>query len=433
MGGAVATFVVLGAEVAEILRVDGGPARAAAREGADPVPQRRLAREAGARDAARVHARAPTTTAWTSTSRRRRSTPPRGGSASAAWWRSRCRSRSTSSRAATAAATSSSRSRASPTPIGGPLIGTTLWSGPAFRDVLADAQPLPRGPLRAPALAGRLRRGRRPRHDRVRPAHRAGLRWNGQPLPAEHGFPLRVYVPDLYGMKQPKWIDRDRAGAGLHPRLLGEARLGRTGATAHHLGDRHRRHRATCSRRGGKTFVPVGGIADAGARGISKVEVQVDGGPWEAAELRPPLLRPHLGDLALRLALARGRARLRRARLRWPGPPSDDGQTRRSLLARPASTPSRRPSCRAERRTLPCAILGAMSSETPPPAERGDFIREIVAADLREGRHQTVVTRFPPSRTATCTSATRSRSVSTSASPRSSAAATTCASTTRTP
>ena len=30
------------------------------------------------------------------------------------------------------------------------------------------------------------------------------------------------------------------------------------------------------------------------------------------------------------------------------------------------------------------------------PAERGDFIREIVAADVREGRHDTIVTRFPP-------------------------------------
>ncbi|MGD0997444.1 MAG: glutamine--tRNA ligase/YqeY domain fusion protein [Thermoleophilia bacterium] len=37
-----------------------------------------------------------------------------------------------------------------------------------------------------------------------------------------------------------------------------------------------------------------------------------------------------------------------------------------------------------------------MSSQTPSPPERGDFIREIVAADLREGRVQTVVTRFPP-------------------------------------
>ena len=45
---------------------------------------------------------------------------------------------------------------------------------------------------------------------------------------------------------------------------------------------------------------------------------------------------------------------------------------------------------------MPCAILGAVSTETPSSPERGDFIREIVAADLREGRHQTIVTRFPP-------------------------------------
>jgi glutaminyl-tRNA synthetase len=37
-----------------------------------------------------------------------------------------------------------------------------------------------------------------------------------------------------------------------------------------------------------------------------------------------------------------------------------------------------------------------MSTETPTPPERSDFIRDIVAADLREGRHRTVVTRFPP-------------------------------------
>ncbi|HEX5642404.1 MAG TPA: glutamine--tRNA ligase/YqeY domain fusion protein, partial [Thermoleophilia bacterium] len=37
-----------------------------------------------------------------------------------------------------------------------------------------------------------------------------------------------------------------------------------------------------------------------------------------------------------------------------------------------------------------------MSTPAPNPPERGDFIREIVAADLREGRRDTVVTRFPP-------------------------------------
>jgi glutaminyl-tRNA synthetase len=34
--------------------------------------------------------------------------------------------------------------------------------------------------------------------------------------------------------------------------------------------------------------------------------------------------------------------------------------------------------------------------ERPATPQRSDFIREIVAADLREGRHKTIVTRFPP-------------------------------------
>jgi hypothetical protein len=39
----------------------------------------------------------------------------------------------------------------------------------------------------------------------------------------------------------------------------------------------------------GERFVPVGGIAFSGAKGISKVEVRVDGGPWQEAQLRSPL------------------------------------------------------------------------------------------------------------------------------------------------
>jgi glutaminyl-tRNA synthetase len=37
-----------------------------------------------------------------------------------------------------------------------------------------------------------------------------------------------------------------------------------------------------------------------------------------------------------------------------------------------------------------------VSTETAPTVERTDFIREIVAADLRDGRHTAIVTRFPP-------------------------------------
>src|SRR6201986_2005540 len=38
----------------------------------------------------------------------------------------------------------------------------------------------------------------------------------------------------------------------------------------------------------------------------------------------------------------------------------------------------------------------SVSASTPASPERRDFIREIVAADVREGRASEVVTRFPP-------------------------------------
>jgi hypothetical protein len=39
-------------------------------------------------------------------------------------------------------------------------------------------------------------------------------------------------------------------------------------------------------------MIPIGGIAYAGAKGISKVEVQIDDDSWEEAELRTPPLSP---------------------------------------------------------------------------------------------------------------------------------------------
>jgi DMSO/TMAO reductase YedYZ molybdopterin-dependent catalytic subunit len=31
---------------------------------------------------------------------------------------------------------------------------------------------------------------------------------NGRPLPSKHGYPLRVLLPDRYGMKQPRWLEK---------------------------------------------------------------------------------------------------------------------------------------------------------------------------------------------------------------------------------
>jgi hypothetical protein len=113
--------------------------------------------------------------------------------------------------------------------------------------------------------------------------------WDGVPLPREHGFPLRIYIPDIHGMKQPKWIESIEAIDHWEPGYWVERGWNKV-AEVHAtsvidtvavdmtiIGPDHRK------------LVPIGGIAYAGARGISKVEVQTDGGPWEQAELRTPL------------------------------------------------------------------------------------------------------------------------------------------------
>jgi hypothetical protein len=113
--------------------------------------------------------------------------------------------------------------------------------------------------------------------------------WDGLPLMRKHGFPLRIYIPDLYGMKQPKWIESIEVTDHWEPGFWVErgwnqvAQMQATSVIDTVAADR------TITATDGRKLVPIGGIAHAGARGISKVEVQVDGGPWTEAELRTPM------------------------------------------------------------------------------------------------------------------------------------------------
>jgi hypothetical protein len=108
-------------------------------------------------------------------------------------------------------------------------------------------------------------------------------------LLTEHGFPLRIYIPDRYGMKQPKWIESIEAidhaedGYWVTRGWDREARMKATSVIDAVAVD------MMIGQATPDTRIPVGGIAHAGARGISKVEVQVDGGEWRAAQLRTPL------------------------------------------------------------------------------------------------------------------------------------------------
>jgi hypothetical protein len=110
---------------------------------------------------------------------------------------------------------------------------------------------------------------------------------NGETLPVEHGFPLRIYIPNRYGMKQPKWITRieaiDREGSGywVDRGWSEEARPQIVSVI-----DTVAKDKPT------EAKIPIGGIAWAGDRGIQKVELQVDDGEWVEAALRVPPLSP---------------------------------------------------------------------------------------------------------------------------------------------
>lgn len=108
--------------------------------------------------------------------------------------------------------------------------------------------------------------------------------WDGNPLPTGHGFPLRIWIPDRFGMKQPKWItsievtDEYQLGYWVE-RNWSEDAFVRTTSVIDTV--------AVNSVQG--SGVPIGGIAWSGDRQISQVQVRVNGGDWEDAQLREPL------------------------------------------------------------------------------------------------------------------------------------------------
>jgi hypothetical protein len=89
-------------------------------------------------------------------------------------------------------------------------------------------------------------------------------------------------------MKQPKWItkievtDQYKEGYWVERSWDETARVRTTSVIDTVAVDES-------FREGGQTIIPVGGIAFAGAREISRVEVRVDGGEWQEADLRSPL------------------------------------------------------------------------------------------------------------------------------------------------
>ena len=167
--------------------------------------------------------------------------------------------------------------------VGGDLIGNAYWSGVLIRDLLEEAGPLPD----ADAVKQRSEDGWTCGTPLAaltdgRPAMLA-LAMNGEPLPIEHGFPVRMVVPGLYGyVSATKWlVDLEVTRFDEFDAYWTKRGWSETGPVK------------TQSRidvpRGGASVPPgtlvVGGSAWAQHTGIQRVEFQLDGGPWQEARL----------------------------------------------------------------------------------------------------------------------------------------------------
>jgi hypothetical protein len=167
--------------------------------------------------------------------------------------------------------------------VGGDLIGNARWLGTPIKELLDEADPLPGADQviqrsvdgwTCGSPTATLRDGR----DAL-----LAIGMNGEPLPVDHGFPVRMVVPGLYGyVSACKWITEIELSrfqdfdAYWVPRGWSQLAPIKTESRIDVPRDGADRDPGT---------VVVAGVAWAQHRGISKVEVQVDDGPWAVATL----------------------------------------------------------------------------------------------------------------------------------------------------
>jgi DMSO/TMAO reductase YedYZ molybdopterin-dependent catalytic subunit len=168
--------------------------------------------------------------------------------------------------------------------VGGDLIGNAWWSGVLVRDLLAEAG--------VKAGADAVRQTSRDGWDCGTPLaaltdpHRNAMlavAMNGQPLPVQHGFPVRMVVPGLYGyVSATKWI------VDLEVTTFDSFSAYWTDRGWSEKGPVKTQSRIDAPRRGAHVkagSVRIGGSAWAQHTGIEKVEFQLDGAAWVEAEL----------------------------------------------------------------------------------------------------------------------------------------------------
>jgi DMSO/TMAO reductase YedYZ molybdopterin-dependent catalytic subunit len=169
--------------------------------------------------------------------------------------------------------------------IGGDLIGNASWRGVPLRDLLAAAQPDPRAKkvvfTAADGYQDSITLDRA-----MLPTNVLAHTMNGEPLVTGHGMPVRLLVPGIYGMKNVKWLTKIE--------LVAEDFQGywqtRGWSDTAFINTSSRIDTPANSATIKAGPLTLAGIAFGGDKGISKVEVSLDGGKtWSDGILKDPL------------------------------------------------------------------------------------------------------------------------------------------------
>lgn len=168
--------------------------------------------------------------------------------------------------------------------VGGPLISNARWKGVRLSALLDQAGAGAEGFVLFRSADGYTES--LPMAEARQSMTLIAYQMNGAPLPAGHGFPVRVVVPGHYGMKSPKWLTTitvsptDRPGF-WEQQGWNEAAVVRTNTRiALPLDQAHVQ----------PGLVTIAGVAFAGTRGIRAVQVLIQPGTgWLPATLVPPL------------------------------------------------------------------------------------------------------------------------------------------------
>lgn len=165
-------------------------------------------------------------------------------------------------------------------PVGGPLIGNPIWGGFEATSLWSRVGILPEA-IRAKFTAADGYQTSVDLEWITQPGVLLVHELNGEPLPAEHGYPLRILMPGLYGQKMPKWITRiefiaERFQGHWESRGWSDVAAVKTNSIIRQPSD--------------LAGLPAGavsvfGLAFAGLRRITGVEVRIDQGDWAPAEL----------------------------------------------------------------------------------------------------------------------------------------------------